>query len=456
MGGGGGTSTKKVKKQADYQYGLDQRAMQDQLEANRVNQTNPWGSVSWTQDPSGKWTQTTTLDPAEQQRLDQQRGLLTGLGNVASPIIGQVGQSISTPLDFSGMAPGPTGAPGVPQYNTNFGSVDPALLAQMGQVGAGASFGGASSGVERAREYELQKKLDLSGLSALPEASEAARQQVIDAMYGQAQSRLAPQFEQQRREQLDRLYAMGGREGDPVFEQQRANLERQITDANQQALWNAINAGGAEQSRLFGLGMANRQQTFNEALQGGQFTNEALMNQFQQGAFNAGQANQVGMANAANANAAGIASMNAANQRDIFNAGQRQQGLLAGLEFNRAGTQLGNTLAQQGFQNQLAQNAEQSRIRDQQIQEALLQRGLPMQELGSVLGMMGQVQNPEFGSYAQGQIQAPDYLGAYNANQALKAQAQQGMMSGLGALAGVAGSALGGPIGGAIAKNYFG
>jgi hypothetical protein len=488
---GGGTSTKKIKKQADYQYSLDQRAMQDQLNANRVNQTNPWGSVDWTQGPDGRWSETTTLNPQEQQRLDQQRGMMTGLGDVAQPLIGQVGKSLSGGVDFSGLGNFPTsptnsqvgagpqfGMVGAgPSFNTDFGSVDPNELAKMGQAGPAAGFGGASSDAERAREYELQKKLDMSGMPDMPEASEAARQQVIDAMYGQAMSRLQPQFETQRQQQLDRLYAMGGREGDPVFEGQKAALERSLTDANQQALWNAIGQGGAEQSRLFGLGLANRQQGWQEALGQGQFTNQALMNQFQQGLSNAQMGNQVGMANAANANQAGIASMNAANQMAQFNAGQGLQGLLSGLNFNRQGTQMGNEAQQQGWQNQLAglgfnnQNLQQGfqnqmagagfnnqagqqdyqnqlAARDAQIQEMLLQRGLPMQELGSVLGMMGQVQSPQFGGYAQGQIGAPDFLGSF-----MQAQGQKGagLMSGLGMLAGIGGGMLGGRMGGAMA-----
>jgi hypothetical protein len=446
MGGGGAKSTKQIKKQADYQFGLNQRAMQSELEANRANQTGPWGSVTWDKGQDGTWNQTTTLAPEEQQRLDQQRGLLTGLGGVAGGLVGQVGNAIQGPMDYSKFAQGPTGAPGGPQFgqvgqgpqfNTNFGQIDPNQLAQSGNAAAG-QFGGAS-----AREYDLQKDLDLSKLSKMPEASEAARQQVIDAMYGQAQSRMDPEFAQQRQQQLDRLYAMGGREGDPMFNEQQGNLGRQQTDARQQALWNAIQGGGAEQSRLFDIGMQSRQQGFNESMGAGNFRNQALMNQFQQGATNAGFANQAGIASAGNA-----------TQANIANAQNRQQGLLAGLNYNRQGVQMGNEAmqqgfqnqmagtgfnnqaSQQGFQNQMAQNAEQSRIRNEQIQQALQERGMPLAEMGSVLGMMGSVANPQFSGYATGNLAAPDYMQAQQANAQIKQANNAAMMSGISSMAG--------------------
>jgi hypothetical protein len=175
--------------------------------------------------------------------------------------------------------------------------------------------------------------------------------------------------------------------------------------------------------------------------------------------FNAGNQQQAGLANMAANNQFDLARFNAENANNQFNAGQGLQGMLAGLNYNRQGTVLGNEAlqqgfqnqlagtgfnnqaAQQGFQNQLAQNQEQSRIRNEQIQQALLERGVPMSELGAVLGMMGQVQNPQFGGYAQANIGSPDYLNAYMQGQQMKAQGQQGMMSGIGSLAGSLGSA---------------
>jgi hypothetical protein len=428
FGSGGAVSNKKLKKQVGYQTGLEQEAQTANLTANRANQIGPTGSMTWSQDPStGQWTQTTSLNPAEQQQLDQRRGLLSGLGGAAQGLVGQVGQAFGQGLDTSGLAPGPTGAPTGPQFNRDFGTIDPALLANLA--------GGASgAGTAQAKEYELQKKLDLSGLSAMPEASEAVRQQVIDAVNQKARSLLDPQQANQRRDLLDRLYAMGGREGDPMFENEKRKLEQQISLENQQTGWDAITQGGAEQQRLFDMGLRGRSQTFNEALQGGQFTNQALTGQFEQGAENARMANQVGVSNAQIANA---------------NAGRRLEGMLAGLDYNRQGTVLGNEASQRGFENELTSQRQQQDIRNRQFEEMLAQRGLPFQELSSVLGTLGEVQDPQFGGYFQDSRDAVDYLGAWDANQQRKAAQQQALIGAAGQIAGAVANPIGGAIGGA-------
>lgn len=39
-------------------------------QANRINQSNPYGSVSYSQDPSGQWSQQTSLSPVQQNTLN--------------------------------------------------------------------------------------------------------------------------------------------------------------------------------------------------------------------------------------------------------------------------------------------------------------------------------------------------------------------------------------------------
>lgn len=58
------------------------------LQANRPNQYTPFGSSEWTQDPTtGAWTQRTSLNPQDQQRLDQFRGIASGRMNDASQML---------------------------------------------------------------------------------------------------------------------------------------------------------------------------------------------------------------------------------------------------------------------------------------------------------------------------------------------------------------------------------
>lgn len=80
-----------------------------QLQANRPNQTNQFGSLTWEQDPTtGQWTQSTTLNQPQQDIFNQQQanqqqianmggGLLSGFDTSqvdlsGAPAMGQVGQ----------------------------------------------------------------------------------------------------------------------------------------------------------------------------------------------------------------------------------------------------------------------------------------------------------------------------------------------------------------------------
>lgn len=65
-----------------------------------------------------------------------------------------------------------------------------------------------------------------------------------------------------------------------------------------------------------------------------------------------------------------------------------------------------------------------------------MQRGLGMNELSNALGMMGQVQNPQFGGYAQGQVSAPDYLNLWENNLDRRAADKQAALQGATSLAG--------------------
>jgi hypothetical protein len=86
MGGGGKAKAPPApdytalmqQQQAQYQQNYQQQLsdMKTQLatatQANRATQVGPGGTLSWSQDPSGQWTQTTTLSPQEQQIYNTQ------------------------------------------------------------------------------------------------------------------------------------------------------------------------------------------------------------------------------------------------------------------------------------------------------------------------------------------------------------------------------------------------
>jgi hypothetical protein len=454
----------------DYQQQQNQIMIDRQTEANRANQVTPEGKLTWNQDPTtGKWTQTTELTPEAQAAFDSQQRVKQGLSTAAEGMLGNVGDKYKTDMDWSGFQkPGaiPT-APGMGDFRATgsgpafgFAPQGPGWQ-ELAALGGGAVGGGAGAGqatTERAKEYELQKQLDMSKLTDMPVADDATRQRVEDAQYARAKSRLDPMWQQREASQLERLYAMGGREGDQNFDRGIENSNRERTDAYNQAIYESIASGGQEQERLFNMGMDTRKQGWEEALGQGNFANKALMDQFQQGAFNAGESNQTSRSNAANQTQASIASAGNATSASIANAGNRLRGAEIGLDYGLKSNELNNRYTQQGWENERSssqdwndlvqqaygnertQSGDQNAQRQRDIQEALAQRNQPLNELNA-LRSGNQVGGPQFGGYNQaGAAEAGDYYGAYQDNLARQAAEKQAAMS---MYSGLASSAMG-------------
>ena len=63
-----------VDQTAEAQYGANKQAAVDEAQLNRITQQTPWGTLEYVYDPTtGETTQTTTLNPEDQARLDQWR-----------------------------------------------------------------------------------------------------------------------------------------------------------------------------------------------------------------------------------------------------------------------------------------------------------------------------------------------------------------------------------------------
>lgn len=97
----------------------------DMLQAQRANQVNPHGSLTWTKDDKGNWTQTTAYNPQEQARLDMFNKIAADRMNRA----GKVDLSVyDKPMDWNALGFGalasaagvqPGGTTGSrPWYNT--------------------------------------------------------------------------------------------------------------------------------------------------------------------------------------------------------------------------------------------------------------------------------------------------------------------------------------------------
>lgn len=104
---------------AKQQHLLDKEAINEATVANRVGQTNPFGSLSWNQDPAtGRWSQDVSLNAADQSNLDAMRGIT---GNLT----GQAEAATADPFDISG-------APDMP--DSGFGAVQEIQDAMMSRM----------------------------------------------------------------------------------------------------------------------------------------------------------------------------------------------------------------------------------------------------------------------------------------------------------------------------------
>jgi hypothetical protein len=322
---------------------------------------------------------------------------------------------------------------------------------------------GISSGEEAQRmgnAPQLQTGLQDQGMAGWDRASNLMMQ------------RLQPQMDIQQKTLDAKLANQGIVAGTEAYNRAKSSLGMQQNDLLTQA-----------QLQAQGIG----QNLFNQALQGGQFTNQALLGQNQAQLSNLGLNNQA-IAQNFGQNLSAQQLQNQAAQQNYANllagtqlgnqAGQQNYtNLLAGQGFN-------NQAAQQQFQNQLAQQAANNPALQQmyanqqqqqqannaiaqqqfanQIQNAGLANQARQQGFGELSYMRNeplntlnavrsgsQVQGAQFVNPAQqatttgadylsaAQAQGQYNMGAYNAQQAAQASANQGLM-GLGGTLGAA------------------
>jgi hypothetical protein len=282
---------------------------------NRLDETDPLGSVRYTDLGNDRWRKDTTLSDVGQRQFDLQNAVDEGTSRLALQGVGQASNVLGTPFSLDGL---------VNEYTTPMGS----------QIG------------------DLQRSVG-------PDDFSADRQRVEQSIL----SRMEPGFERDRAAMEQRLADQGVPAGSEAYIRQMDELNRQKTDARQQA----ILAGGQEQSRMFGMDLSK-----------GQFANQAT-----------GQA-----------------------------VSQDQ-----------------------------AARADQVGIRQRQMQEALLKRSQPINEIGALMGT-GQVGMPQFQGTAPVNVAGTDVMGPINQQYAsqmagwnAKNQSLQGLQNGLFNLGGSLGSA---------------
>ena len=189
------------------QGAMNKETAETQARLNRVNEYTPYGSSVYSNteggDGSSDYTRTTTLDPAQQAIVDQQTGISSQLNELAGDRITRVEGSLSDPYSYEGMPDAPV-------------------------------------------------------------ADAAARQQTIDAMYNQYESRLNPQFSDAQTALETQLANQGIGVGSDAYTKAMESQGRTRNDAFQSAMNNAVTGGGAEQSRLFGLQGNARERAIQE------------------------------------------------------------------------------------------------------------------------------------------------------------------------------------------------
>jgi hypothetical protein len=328
----------------------------EQQKLNMVSTQGPYGSVRYEADPTspGGYKQVTALSPEEQAIYSLSNSADQGALRLANDQIGRIGQALGRGFDLGGL-PGVASGGVVNQFDKGQAlkyAFDPGQAVQ-GQVGG-----------------------DL----------EAARKSAVDAVYGQATSRLDPRFERQEQSLDVKLANQGLSENSAAAQNARDAFGRERTDAYNQAQYAAINAG--EQAA---------QGQFGRQLSQGQFANEAAAQMYGQ------------------------------------NMGQ------AGFHNQTAGQDYGQNLGEAEFKNQAqAQSFDQSmRERQQKMQEMAYEQNLPINQFATLMGS-GQVSMPEGIGYSPTQVGQTDVLGAHAlSNQVAQANAQRkagmfgGAMSGL-------------------------
>jgi hypothetical protein len=254
------------------------------------------------------------------------------------------------------------------------------------------------------------------GLSNVMTADQFApeRRRIEDSIYGRQAEMLRDDFNRRDERLENRLVNQGLRLGSEGYGEARRQLGETENQAYADARTRAIQLGGDEFARAFGMSLQGRQQGANEAIAQGSFGADARQRAIAEATAQASFANQ--------ARQSGI---NESALQAQFGAGARQQAV-------------NELLSNAGLANQARAAA---------IQEQLLGRQVPLQELQTYAGFAPGLGMQQFLGTPNYQVAPADVTGAtnnqFNAQMNAYNQAQQRQSSNIGALAGVGGAIAG-------------
>lgn len=333
---------------------------EQQTWANRPTQITPFGRQDWYQTPVwdpatgqylNRWTQTTNLHPDSQRALDAQLEQKAVKGELASSMLGRLGDEYGQAMDWTGFEDLQRGPDAYKIDQQRFQSdLD---YGQLGQLGGSQDYVSDAEG----------------------------------SIYDKGASRLDRRTDEGRESLRTSLVNQGLSQGDESYDRAMQDFEEGATDAYGQLSMDAIIGGGAEAQRMFGMDVSRRGQLAGEIERGGAFSNQAA--------------------------------------KDRLN----QQLAIADSEF-------GQGMQQAGFMNTL---------RQQQIAEAMQQRGFTLNEINAIMsgsqvampGMpgfeaAGRSESTQF--LEAGQMQEQSALDRASLDQAAD-QAQMEAITGLGGAA---------------------
>lgn len=311
--------------QAAAQYGLATGTAEFNAGLNRTNTVNPAGSSTWTSTQGGMGgTGGGTITPSGTPQIGYNSPPTASSMSVHDPTFDSAHNGYTpNPLSAAGLQDNTGVIPS--QYATDvYGSPSAPNIGGY-QVGQGAPTYTQTTSLQPWANAALSRPVDTSGIAGMP-GGPSTTQDLYNtqrSLYNQQEAYIQPQ-QQLANEQLQSQLANEGiTPGSAAYNNAMDTQARANTFANNQAINSAIQGGGAEQSRLFGLG------------------SQALQNQIAVRDLPINEYNSLNGAAGATANA---------NAPDISGAfAQQYQGKLAGynagVATDNANTQAGVDLA---------------------------------------------------------------------------------------------------------------
>jgi hypothetical protein len=255
-------------------------------EANRVNQNNPNGSLSWTRGtnadgtPNNQWTQNTTLSEGNQALYDQQMRTSQTLAGLQNPAVNRYAQTVQGGWDDTALAAAGIHVPQSQRtaaYQTGGQPTAPSTGGQGSVVPQQSSFGsypgtgnnppgsGSTANPPNPSAATPGAGVDSSQRVDFYDASRVGEQgRVYDATADTdsgtraLMARINPQLERKRAATEAQLANQGITRGSEAWTNAQNDLSMAENDAYSQAGLQGIQTGMAQQAQTYGQQTNNR------------------------------------------------------------------------------------------------------------------------------------------------------------------------------------------------------